>query len=78
MATEQQSIVDEALKELREIVGSHPQVIVDIRDCGGETRSKHGRIEYTAQIGMNGPQYTAPTMGKVIAQVRRAYSEGKK
>lgn len=66
---------DEALTELRKLVGSHPQIIVDIRDCGRETRSRHGRIEYCAQIGMNGEQFTAPTMAKVLAQVRKLYKE---
>jgi hypothetical protein len=63
--------VDEALTELRKLVGSHPQIIVDIRDCGRETRSRHGRIEYCAQIGMNGEQFTAPTMARVLRQVRK-------
>lgn len=63
--------VEEALAELRKLVGPYPQIIVDIRDCGQETRSKHGRIEYCAQIGMNGEQYTAATMAKVLAQVRK-------
>jgi hypothetical protein len=70
--------MDDALGELRKIVGPHPQIIVDVRDCGVETRSRHGRIEYCAQVGMNGPQYTAPTMAKVIAQVWRAYQEGRR
>lgn len=69
--------VEEALAELRKLVGRYPQIIVDIRDCGQETRSKHGRVEYCAQIGANGDQYTAPTMKKVLAQVRkRAIREG--
>jgi hypothetical protein len=63
--------VEEALKELRELVGDHPQIIVDIRDCGTETRSKHGRVEYGAQIGMNGEQFSAATMKQVLAKVRR-------
>ena len=63
--------VDEALRELRKLIGSHQQIIVDIRDCGRETRSRHGRIEYAAQIGMNGEQFTAPTMAKVLIKVRR-------
>lgn len=67
------STVEEALKELRKLVGSYPQIIVDIRDCGRETRSKHGQMEYCAQIGMNGQQYTGPTMARVLAQVRRAW-----
>lgn len=69
--------MDDALGELRKIVGPHPQIIVDVRDCGVETRSKHGRIEYCAQIGVNGPQYTAQTMAKVVTQIRHAYQEGK-
>lgn len=63
--------VEEALSELRNLLGSYPQIIVDVRDCGQETRSKHGRVEYCAQIGVNGEQYTAPTMVKVLAQVRK-------
>ncbi len=67
--------VESALKELRKLHGPYPQITVDIRDCGRETRSRHGRIEYCAQIGMDGQEYTAPTMAKVLAQVRRAHKE---
>lgn len=64
--------VEQCLKELRETVGPYPQIIVDVRDCGQETRSQHGRVEFSAQIGMNGEQFTARTMAKVLAQVRAA------
>lgn len=66
--------VEECLAELRKLVGPFPQIIVDIRDCGQETRGQHGRMEYCAQIGMNGQQYTAPTMAGVLAQVRKGVS----
>lgn len=67
--------VEEALAELRQLIGDYPQIIVDIRDCGRETRGRHGRMEYGAQIGMNGEQFTAPTMAKVLAQVRRWHKQ---
>ena len=71
-----QLTVEEALKQLRELVGPYPQIIVDIRDCGEETRCKYCRIEYCAQIGMNGEQYTDRTMARVVARVR-AWSQSK-
>lgn len=63
--------VESALEELRRLVGPYPQIIVDIRDCGNETRGPHGRVEYAAQIGMNGEQFTAKTMRGVLRQVRK-------
>lgn len=44
-----QPTIEEAVSQLRKLLGPYPQIIVDIRDCGKETRSKHGRIEYAAQ-----------------------------
>lgn len=70
--------VEECLTELRNLVGPFPQIIVDIRDCGQETRGQYGRIEYCAQIGMNGQQYTAPTMAKVLTKVRKGLDGDKK
>lgn len=64
--------VEDTLQEIRKIVGPYPQIIVDIRDCGQETRGSHGRIEYSAQLGMNGEQYTAATIAGVLAQVHEA------
>lgn len=63
--------IDDALKELRKMFGPYPQIIVDIRDCGNETRGPHGKVEYGAQIGMNGEQFTAKTMRGVLRKVRK-------
>lgn len=63
--------VESCLAELRELVGPYPQIVVDIRDCGNETRSQHGRVECCAQIGANGEQFTAKTFKKVLAQARK-------
>ena len=68
--TDKELTVEECLAELREIFGPIPQIIVDIRDCGRETRSQHGRLEHGAQIGMNGEEFTAPTMSGVLRKVR--------
>lgn len=64
--------VEDALQEIRKIVGPYPQIIVDVRDCGQETRGPHGQVEYSAQIGMNGEQYAAATIAGMLAQVHEA------
>ena len=60
---------EQCLAELREISGSYPQIIIDLRDCGSET-NEQGRIEYTIQIGANGQDFTGTTLADCMAQVR--------
>lgn len=68
--------VEAALKELREMF-PYVQIIVDIRDCGQETRSgRNGRLEYGAQIGMNGEQFAEATLPKLMTVVR-AWKKGR-
>lgn len=68
---EPQITAEQLLNQLREMYGPGPQIIVDIRDCGTETRSPNGKIEYGAQIGMNGEQFEAKTIAGVLRKVRK-------
>lgn len=47
------------------------QIVVSIRDCGEETTTLSGEtLEFSAQVGLNGKEFHADTMGEVVALVR--------
>lgn len=68
--------LEDALREIRELVGPEPQVCVGIRDCGEETTTLRGTtVEYDAQIGMNGVDFVGDSVAEILAAVR-AYKKG--
>lgn len=68
--------VEQALKELRAMAGSEPQILIGIRDCGEETITlRETTLEYSAQIGMNGEDFDADSLPELMALVRQWHAE---
>lgn len=64
--------ISAVLSELRELLGPYPQLCIDFRDCGKETRTIRGTTkEYSIQVGANGQDFTGDTLSDVMKQVRR-------
>lgn len=60
----------QALAQIRDMFPGL-QIIVSIRDCGVETVTPTGEtLEFSAQVGMNGQDFTADRMSEVVAKIR--------
>ena len=69
-ATETGLTVEAAREQLRSMFPD-VQIIIGIRDCGDETITpRNTTLEYNAQIGMNGEDFTGDSLLDLMSEIR--------
>ena len=67
--------VEAALVKVRRLFPD-VQIIISVRDCGNETRTRRGTTrEYGIQVGMNGHEFDADTLAEALSAAKQFTKE---